>query len=84
MAHPILLQDLFNHLIAEMSTVICNQYLRGSESREYVAAKKLSHYLGIVSVGRNCFNPLLDIIYCQQYVQIVVRWGKWSHEIHPP
>ena len=58
MAHPILLQDLVNNLIAEMSTVIYDQCSRGSESLEYVATKKLSHYLGIVSVGRNCFNPL--------------------------
>ena len=84
MVNPILLQNLFNHLIAEMSIVICDQCSRGSKSREYVAAKKLSHYLGIVSVGRNCFNPLRDIIYCKQDVHVVVRWGKWSHEIHPP
>ena len=64
MAHPILLQDLVNYLIAEMSTVICDQCSWGSKSREYVAAKKLSHYLDIVSVGRNCFNSLQDIIYC--------------------
>ena len=84
MAHPILLQNLVNHLIAEMSTVICDQCSRSSESREYVAAETFSHYLGIISVGRNCFNPLRDIIYCQQDVQVVIRWGKWSHEIHPP
>ena len=58
MAHPILLQDFVNHLIAEMSTVIGDQCSRGAESREYVAAKELSHYLGIVSAGRNCFNSL--------------------------
>ena len=84
MAHPILLQDFVNHLIAEMSTVICDQCSRSVESREYVAVKKLIHYLGIVSAGRNCFNPLRDIIYYQQDVQVVLRWGKWSHEIHPP
>ena len=61
MAHPILLQDFVNHLITEMSTVICDQCSRSAESREYVAMKKLSHYLGIISAGRNCFNPLRDI-----------------------
>ena len=84
MSHPILLQDLVNHLIIEMGTVICDQCSRSVESREYVAAKKLSHYLGIISAGRNCFNLLRDIIYCQQDVQVIIRWGKWSHEIHPP
>ena len=76
MAYPILLQNLVNHLIAEMSTVICDQCSRSSESREYVASEKFSHYLGIISVGRNCFNLLRDIIYCQQDVHVVIRWGK--------
>ena len=64
MVHPMLFQNLVNHLIAEMSTVICDQCSRSSESLEYVAAEKFSHYLGIISVGHNCFNPLRDIIYC--------------------
>ena len=72
MAHPIILQDLVNHLIAEMSIVICDQCSRGSESQDYVAEEKLSHYLGIISVGQNCFNPLRDIIYCQQDVQVII------------
>ena len=58
MAHPILFQNLVNHLIAEMSTVICDQCSRSSVSRKYVATEKFSHYLGIISVSRNCFNPL--------------------------
>ena len=35
-----------------------------------MAAKKLSHDLGIVGAGRNCFNPLQDIVYFQQDVQV--------------
>ena len=84
MAHTILLQNLVNHFIAEVSTVICDQCSRGSKSGEYVAAKKLDHDLGIVGAGLNCFNPLRDIVYCHQDVQVVIRWGKWSHEIYPP
>ena len=71
MAHPILLKNLVNHLIVEMSTVICDQCSRSSESREYVAAEKFSHYFGIISLGWNFFNPLRDIIYCQQDVQFL-------------
>ena len=64
MAYPILLKDFVNHLIAEMGNVIYDQCSRSAESREYLVAKKLSHYLGIISEGRNCFNLLRDIIYC--------------------
>ena len=38
MAHSMLVQDFFNHLIAEMGTVICNQCPGSAESLEYVAA----------------------------------------------
>ena len=83
MSHSILVQDFVNHLIAEMGTVICNQCSGGAELREYVVAKKLGHYPGIISADRYCFNPLRDIIYFQQDVQVIIRWGKWTHEIHP-
>ena len=76
MSHPILLQDFVNHLITEMSTVICDQCSRSVESCEYVAAKKLFDHLGIISASRNWFNPLRDIIYCQQDVQAIIRWGE--------
>ena len=64
MSHSILLKDFVNHLIAEMGTVICDQCSWSAEPREYVAAKKLGHNLGIISTDRYCFNPLRDIIYC--------------------
>ena len=44
MSHSILLKDFFNHLIAEMSTVIFNQSSGSAEPREYVTTKKLGHY----------------------------------------
>ena len=84
MSHSILLKDFVNHLIIEMGTVICDQFSESAESREYVATKKLGHYPGIISAGRYCFNPLRDIIYSYQDVQVIKRWGKWSQEIHPP
>ena len=84
MLHSILLQDFVNQLIAKMSTVICNQCSGSAEPREYVTTKKLGHYPGIISAGWYCFNSLRDIIYSQQDVQVIIRWGKWSHEIHPP
>ena len=52
MSHSILVQDFFNHLIAEMSTVICNQCSGSAKPREYVTTKKLGHYLAsLVRVG---------------------------------
>ena len=56
MAHPIILKNLVNHLITEMSTVIYDQCSRSSESREYVAAEKLSHYLGIIIFGHTSLD----------------------------
>ena len=73
MSHSILVQDFVNHLIAEMGTVICNQCSGSAEPRKYVTTKKLGHYPGIISTGRYCLNPLRDIIYCQQDVQVIIR-----------
>ena len=84
MSHSILVQDFVNHLITKMGIVICNQCSWSAEPWEYVAAKKLGHYLSIIGTGRYCFNPHRDIIYYQQDVQVIKRQGKWTHEIHPP
>ena len=84
MSYSILVQDFVNHLIAEMSIVICNQCSGSAEPSEYVVAKKLGHYPSIISAGWYCFNRLRDVIYCHQDVHVIKRRGKWTHEIHPP
>ena len=70
MPHTVLLQDLINQLIAEMSTSICDQYSWGAGPCKYVDAKELSYHTGIISACRYCFYPFRDVVHYKKDIQV--------------
>ena len=70
MPHTVLLQDLINQFITEMSTSIYDQCSWGAEPCKYVAAKELSYHTGVISACQYCFYPFRDVVHCKKDIQV--------------
>ena len=70
MQHTIFLQDLINHLVAEMNTTICDQCSWSAEPCKYVDAKDINYYIGIISACRYCFYLFGDVVHNKENIQV--------------